>query len=259
MNAVKWVVIDNTNGATTNDGSKLTADVLNRITEAVQSQVNGEFAAEWGAVATLRVGKNLQDVGPGEWVYAFDAELPNDPEASAYHDLSKQGIPFALCAVTTCGSLYGPNGVSVDASHEILETAGDEGANQYANDNKGLLHAVEMCDAVEVQTYGKTCKDGTIVQVSNWLLRSWFNPGAKGPFDFMSSQKLAGAVAPPGPLQTAHGQGGNYQIVSKWAGAKQVFAASHDNIVGTRRKGSSPHWSSRAARRLRNLAQEQKV
>ena len=59
-------------------------------------------------------------------------------------DINGKGVPFALCAVTTCGSLLGPTGVSVDASHEILETAGDEGANQFANDNKGLMHAVEM-------------------------------------------------------------------------------------------------------------------
>jgi hypothetical protein len=181
MNAVKWVLIDSTKGATTQDGSKLSPAVLTHIAEAVQNQVNQEFAAEWGAQATLRVGANPNDIQPGEWAYAFVGSLPDAPGASAYHDINGKGVPFALCAVTTCGSLLGPTGVSVDASHEILETAGDEGANQFANDNHGLLHAVEMCDAVEVQTYGKTCKDGTVVQVSNWLLRSWFNPGAAGP------------------------------------------------------------------------------
>jgi hypothetical protein len=142
--------------------------------------------------------------------------------------------------------------VSVDASHEILETADDEGANQFANDNKGLLHAVEMCDDVEVQTYGKTCEDGTVVQVSNWLLRSWFIPEAAGPYDYMTFAKIPGAVSPPGPLQTAPGHGGNYQIISKWGGDKQVFAAAH-HIVGTRRKGNNPNWSSQAGRRLKEL------
>ncbi len=170
MNAVKWVLIDNTNGATTSDGAKLSADVLSHIAEAVSSQVNQEFATEWGARATLRVGADVNDIQPGEWAYVFLPSLPNAPGASAYHDINGNGVPFALCAVQTCGSLYGPDGVSVDASHEILEAAGDEGANLFANDNKGLLHALEMCDAVEIQTYGKTCKDGTIVQVSNWLL-----------------------------------------------------------------------------------------
>jgi hypothetical protein len=250
MNAVKWVLIDSTKGATTQDGAELSPAVLKHIAEAVQNQVDQEFAAEWGAQATLRVGANAKDILPGEWAYGFVPELPDAPGASAYHDINGNGVPFALCAVTTCGSLLGSTGVSVDVSHEILETAGDEGANQFANDNKGLMHAVEMCDAVEVQTYGKTCKDGTVVQVSNWLMRAWFIPGAAGPYDYMTSAKLAGAVSPPGPLQTAAGHGGNYQIVSKWGGDKQVFAIAH-HIVGHRRKGTVPNWSSRAARRLK--------
>jgi hypothetical protein len=253
MNAVKWVLIDQTtNAGTTHDGSRLSPAVLAQIAEAVQDQVNNEFAAEWGAHATLRVGANANDIQPGEWVYGFVDSLPDAPTASAYHDINGNGVPFALCGVTTCGSLLGPTGVSVDASHEILETAADEGANQFANDNHGLLHAVEMCDAVEVQTYGKTCSDGTVVQVSNWLLRSWFNPGAAGPYEYMTSANIPGAVSPPGPLQTAAGRGGNYQIVSRWGGDRQVFAAAR-HLIGTRRKGMHPNWSSRAGRRLRQL------
>jgi hypothetical protein len=254
MNAVKWVLIDGTNGASTTDGAKLSTAVLANIAEAVSSQLNNEFAAEWGAQGSIRVGSGIKDIQPGEWAYVFLPTLPNAPGASAYHDINGKGVPFSLCAVTTCGSLYGPDGVSVDASHEILETAGDEGANLYANDSKGLLHALEMCDAVEVQTYGKTCKDGTVVQVSNWLLRAWFMPGASGPYEYMTQAKLPGAVAPAGPLITAPGHGGNYQIVSKAAGSKQVFAAGHPHhIEGTCRKGAIPNWSSRAGRRLANI------
>jgi hypothetical protein len=68
----------------------------------------------------------------------------------------------------------------------------------------------------------------------------------------MSSANLPGAVSPPGPLQTAPGQGGNYQIISKWGGDSQVFAAAH-HLMGTRRKGMHPNWSSRAGRRLKQL------
>ncbi|WP_431273285.1 hypothetical protein ACQ858_13800 [Variovorax ureilyticus] len=258
MNAVKWVLIDQTNGAATGDGAKLSPSVLAHIAEAVSDQVNHEFAAEWGARATLRVGTNAKDIRPGEWAYVFLPKLPEAPGASAYHDINKKGVPFALCAVTTCDSLYGPSGVSVDVSHEILETAGDEGANLFANDNKGLLHAMEMCDAVEIQTYGKTCQDGTVVQVSNWLLQSWFIPGAPGHYAYMSREGLPGAVSPPGPLMTAPGHGGNYQIVSKAASTKQVFAAgpeAHEcQIQGTRRKGATPNWSSRTARRMAHKA-----
>lgn len=254
MNAVKWVLIDDTKGATTRDGSKLSAVALSRIAEAVSSQVNQEFAAEWGGQVSIRVAANNKDIQPGEWAYGFVPTLPDAPGASAYHDINGKGVPFALCAVTTCADLYGPDGVSVDASHEILETAGDEGANLFANDNKGLLHAFEMCDAVEVQTYGKTVKDGTAVRVSNWLLRAWFIPEASGPYDYMSSKKLPGAVAPSGPLETAKGHNGNYQIISKAGGTKQVFAAEREShIEGTRRKGPIPNWSSRAGRRLAHM------
>ena len=254
MNAVRWVLIDSTRGATTQDGSKLSAAVLKHIAEAVEHQVNQEFGAEWGAKATIRVGADAKDIQPGEWAYDFLPSLPDAPDASAYHDIHGKGVPYSLCAVKTCGSLLGPDGVSVDASHEILETAGDEGANQFANDNKGLLHAVEMCDAVEMQTYGKTCKDGTVVQVSNWLLRSWFIPRAGGPYDYMTAANLPGAVSPPGPLETAKGHGGNYQIIAKWTRDKQVYAVAN-HVAGTRRKGSDPHWSSRAGRRLKQMQQ----
>jgi hypothetical protein len=255
MNEVKWVLIDETKGATTSDGGKLSAGVLSHIAQAVTSQVNEEFAVEWGARATLRVGANPKDIQPGEWAYIFLPSLPDAPGASAYHDITGKGVPFALCAVQTCGSLYGKDGVSVDASHEILETAGDEGANLFANDNKGSLHAMEMCDAVEIQTYGKKCADGVVVQVSNWLLRAWFIPGAAGPYEYMSKAKLAGAVAPSGPLVTAHGNGGNYQIISKATGSKQVFGAAHEFVIeGTRRKGAVPNWSSRTALRMAHKA-----
>ncbi|MBS0340013.1 MAG: hypothetical protein JSS56_05770 [Proteobacteria bacterium] len=261
MNAVNWVLIDASNGAKTQDGSKLSPAALAHMAEAVGYQVNQEFAGEWGARANLRVGLNQKDIRPGEWAYVFLAKLPDAPGASAYHDINNKGVPFALCAVTTCGSLYGPSGVSVDVSHEILETAGDEGANLFANDNKGQIHAMEMCDAVEVQTYGKTCSDGTVVQVSNWLLQAWFIPGAPGPYAYMSREGLPGAVSPHGALMTAPGHGGNYQIVGKAPGAKQVFGAAagagpgHDfEIVGTRRHGAVPNWSSRTARRMAHKA-----
>jgi hypothetical protein len=68
----------------------------------------------------------------------------------------------------------------------------------------------------------------------------------------MTSAKISGAVSPHGPLQTAPGHGGNYQIVSKFGGDKQVSAAAH-HLIGTRRKGMHPNWSSRAGRRLKEL------
>lgn len=250
MTKSKWVLIDQSNGAVTKDGSKLSPEALGRIAEAVQAQVNKEFSAEWGGQTRIRVGANPKDIKADEWGFVFYPKLPEAPDASAYHDISQKGVPYAHCALTTCTDLYGPNGVSVDVSHEILETLGDPGANLYADDRNGTLHAMEMCDAVEVQTYAKTCKDGTVVQVSNWLLQAWFVPGAKGPYDYMSAAKLPGAVPPPGPLQTAPGKGGNYQIICKATSTKDVFALGELEIIGKRRKGGKPHPASRSGLRI---------
>lgn len=249
MTAIAWVLIDETAGAQTQDGASLSPAVLAHIVEAVSGQLDGEWAAEHGGSGTLRVGTSSADVLPGERVYAFLPTLPDAPGASAYHDTNGKGVPVAYCAVTTCGSLYGPTGVSVDASHEILETAGDEGCNLLADDGQGTLHALEACDAVEVQTYGYTCADGTVVQLSNWLLQSWAMPNAAPPYDYMSAKGLPGAVAPPGPMQTAPGAGGNYQITCPSTTGEEAQSFAVLAISGTRRKGE-PHWSSRAARRL---------
>jgi hypothetical protein len=260
MNTMKWVLFDRTQGATTHDGQRLTPAAMQQMADAVQAQINEEFAEEWGAKAEIRVGSGAQDVKPGEWAFIFVPTLPDAPGASAYHDISDKGVPYAFCAVTTCGSILGRDGVSVDLSHEILETFGDEGANLYAYDNAGLLHSMEMCDAVELQTYAKKAKDGTSVLVSNWLLRSWFMVGSKGPYEYMSLARLPGAVQPPGPLKTAPGHGGNYQIVGRWNGAthdvfaKHAAGAADQHIDGVRHKGMVPHWSSRTALRLSRMA-----
>jgi len=262
--STRWVLIDDTAGAKCADGSRLSAAALAHIAEAVQAQLNGEFADEWGMADVVRVGSGPKDIQVGERVYSFLATLPNAPGASAYHDVNGNGVPVSYCAVTTCGSLYGPDGVSVDVSHELCEASVDPGCNITADDMQGSVHALEACDAVEVQTYGKKCADGTVVQVSNFLLRSWTIPGAAGPYDYMCKAGLPGAVAPPGPMQTApssSGQG-NYQIVgpSNANQETQVFGRLFGWLRGKKRgmqlRGAPrkaakvAHWSSRTSRRL---------
>jgi hypothetical protein len=246
---VKWVLVDESNGAKCANGESLTPLALARIAEAMALVLNGEFADEYGGAATVRVG-SATDIQPDERVFAFLPTLPVQG-ASAYHDVNGNGVPVAYCAVTTCGSLFGPgDGIGVDATHEGDETGGDEGCNKKADDGKGQDHACESCDAVETQSYPKTLADGTVVYVSNFVLRSFFIPGAPPPYDYMSKAGLPGAVAPPGPMQTATGDGGNYQIVapSNSAQESQVFAkeaptnpgAKGMRIIGTPRSPRSP-------------------
>jgi hypothetical protein len=238
------VLLDETGGAKTSSGESLSPAALMHIAEAMMLQLNGEFADCYGGSFGVRVGASSADIQPGERAYSFVPTLPDAPTASAYHDIDGKGVPFALCAVTTCDTLLGAgSSVSVDASHEGVEAGADPGCNVWALRADGVLVAYEVGDPVEVQAYPKTCKDGTIVYVSNFVTPAWFEPGNPGPFDYMCAAGLPGGVPPAGPMQLAPGAGGNYLITASFDGS------SEGQVFGMRRKGT-PHWSSRAARRL---------
>ncbi len=227
MSVTKWVLIDETNGATCGDGSKLDPTTLQRIAVACDAQLNNEYSDEYGGQFCVRAGKDSTDVQPGEQVYAFVPSLAQAPGASAYHDTDGNGVPVSYCAVETCSSLLGPSGISVDASHELLEAAADPSCNLMADNLAGMLIAYEVGDPVEVQTYASSVDPG--VQLSNFVLRSWFNTKASAPFDYMSKAGILGAVAPPGPLQIAPGNGGNYYIT-------ETCSENYTNTFGVRGK-----------------------
>jgi hypothetical protein len=262
-----WALIPDSPG-NTSSGAPLTVAALQLIAQACEIQLNRDYSVECGAQdAVVRVvtDSSQVNVAGGEKPYYFVASLPNDPTASAYH------IPgAAYCAVSTCQDPFGPNGVGVDASHEILEDAGNPGCNMSVDDGAGSEHERERCDAVETQAYPITVVNeqtgatlGT-VYVSNFLLDSWAIPGAKGPYTFMTKHGLAGGIDPAGPFQTARSPSGsgNYQLVfpSDTAKMTQIFAAaatrpfgavvnSAQFLKGTPRKiNRAFHWSSRIQR-----------
>jgi hypothetical protein len=248
-----WILIDETKGATTKKGHKLTQKALHRIASAVSRQMNEEYAEEYGGTAKIRVARSKKDIRRGDWVFAIVAEFAgDDADATAYHDVTGKGVPVAFCAIKTCEDLYGTDGVGADVSHEVLETAADIGANIFAfNYDTGAFHSCEICDPVEMQTYGRKAADGTVVQVSNFILRSFYIGGHKGPYDYMTKAGRKGAVAPAGPFKTAKSKDdGNYQVIWTYKGQAQDATDYAKKIVGKRRKGDV-HKVNRAARRMR--------
>ena len=252
MPSIRWVLLDLSEGAACTNGETLTPQGLADIAEAVTLQIQQDWCPLTGSEPTVRAGSSPTDIEPGESVYGFKKDI-GAPSASAFHDKDGNGVPFALCAVPTCDSIIsGPGSLSNDASHEILEADRDPGTNRLLDDQNGSVHADEACDAIEVQTCGKTLASGKVAQVSNFVLDAWRTPGGKPPYDYMSLKGLAGAVAPPGPMQTAPGNGGNYQITAPFQASAegQVFAArAHElQVVGKMRKVMN--WTSRSFRRL---------
>jgi hypothetical protein len=248
---VKWALI-NQSTKPTSSGTVLTDADLTIIAAICEAQLNSDYASECGEVEALVRVSNGSDLAADEKAYYFVDVLPDAPGASAYH------VPgAAYCAVTTCQDLFGPFGVGVDASHEMLEDAGNPGCNMSVDDGQGKEHEHERCDAIEVQTYPITHPSGQAVHVSNFLLDSWQVPGAKAPFTFMTKHGLPGGVDPPGPFATAPSVGdGNYQLEfpSNTAQMTSVFGRTVPPTTATfvygipRKREKVLHWTSRASR-----------
>jgi hypothetical protein len=162
-------------------GGPLTTAILDQIGAAVAKQMNGEVAAEWGCNVTFRTGAaDASDVKPGEIACLIQDNLPQAPGAAAFHDRLPNGCPVAYFAREDYTShTQGSSSLSVDVSHEAIETIGDPGANRWADLASGTQDcALELCDPVQNQVYEV---DG--IAVSDFVLQSFFDPGASGPFD----------------------------------------------------------------------------
>lgn len=108
-----------------------------------------------------------------------------DPQAAGLHG-AIGGVPYVLIDV------HEPNEPSVVLSHEFIETTCNQYLERWTPDvvQKGrrYRYPYEPCDPVQRQTYSIPVDvgDGTrVIQVSNFVLPSWFEPGtASELFDF---------------------------------------------------------------------------
>jgi len=255
MLITKWVLIDKSNGAKCTNGETISYDALNLIAQAVEAQLNEEFADNYGGQYNVRVSDGT-DIQTDEYVYTCVATFQDIPGASAYHDEDENGRPRGFCAVTTCASLIGPNGVAQDCSHELLEAGGNPFCNKFDDDYSGKMHCHEVGDPVEVQSYPKMVGENA-VYVSNFVLESWFNPKGVAPFDYMCEQGMAlgdGNQPPQGPMQIApsyNGQG-NYQIVEDANDNSETQQFGRLRILGHPRKAL--HTNSRLGKIARKKA-----
>jgi hypothetical protein len=163
----------------------VTPDVLSLIALGLEAQANDDFCPEFGGSVAVRVGSSPTDLGPGEIAIRLVDDLSQvAPGAAAYHD-DESGLPVIWCALDEFDSFTGPSDMPLSAgiSHEMLETLGDRGANQWADRPDGTQEAEEECDRLQKTDYQKTTASG-VVQVANFLLQSAWIPGAAGPWDF---------------------------------------------------------------------------
>jgi hypothetical protein len=195
------------------------ADVAT-MTAAIASQIQSDVAPIWGrAPATVTFYTDSTAVPPGAYVIAIVDTIPTQPTGVVGGHTEGQagqimGVVAAQPDLTNGGQvLTGDWSVSSTLSHEVVEMFIDPSCNMWANDGKGSVYSLEVCDPVEAPTY-------TIngVQVSNFVTPAWFDPLAPAGAQFDKLGLLtAGFSILPGGYMTYESASGKPQ--QQWGAA----------------------------------------
>lgn len=206
-----------------------TPTVLTEIAAALQIQMQRDFAPAWGQAPS-----QIDVDGSGIQVVIFDTA--DQAGVLGYHDRDPHGNPYARVfaqPVLDHGGDWATRPLSVASviSHEVLEILADPDANRWADNGTTKLWALEVCDPCESTAYAVNG-----VTVSDFVFPSWFDPGARRPYDFRSQ------ISKPFGLAK-----GGYAIVSHEGAVSQVFG---DESPEQWRLDSKQSPVSRTARRL---------
>lgn len=154
------------------------------ILPALQSQITEDFCPQWQVepVTLHLVGKGGQP-DPAHWkVWLLDT---SDASGDLGYHEDESGIPEAkiFCEEDL---KYGSE-ISVTISHELLEMLADPQASRMGPIIDGAQYIVEAADPVESDedSYEKPGLGGQMVKVSNFVLMTYFQPGAAGPWDWL--------------------------------------------------------------------------
>jgi hypothetical protein len=206
---------------------------LTAMAKAIDKQLKQDFCPAFGMSPMQCIVKQEGDFLK-DWVmpiYFDDKPDPQDAGADGYHD-EPHGKPEArvFCepvldaggGVLDTGKIG--DGISLIASHEVLEAAHNPNVNLWV-DGPLKLNGVEwasVCaevgDPVQADYY---MRDG--VALSNFTLPAWFDPMSAGPWDWMKKCT--------GPMSCTSG---GYLIVRNDPSSEQSVGARREWRQGTR-------------------------
>jgi hypothetical protein len=193
--------------------NKATVDLgvsISKLIDALQAWYSWHVKPAWGTPALQLYDAPADREPPAtDWQIVF-LDTADEAGALGYHELLRNGQPISYVFVKTtidAGEL-----VSVTAAHELAEMAEDPFANYWAQKGDGDMYALELCDAVEENTY---LVKG--VPMSNFVLPTWFDmtvrpAGTK--YDYLGKLKA--------PFSMTHG---GYVITSSAGKVKEVFGS----------------------------------
>lgn len=179
---ISFVLVDLTTDVTPSEMRP--AAVLLLIADALKEQTSTSFSDAFGYETPEFRVDTAQNRKPSEIAINFRDTIAVQG-ALAYHQVTN-GVPDIEIGVDLFTDLTSTSeSVSGGVSHEVLETLGDMGANGWKDKGNGIMGAEEVCDPV--QNTGYQTSNG--VYVSNFVLPSYFIPGAVGPWDQLGVMK----------------------------------------------------------------------
>ena len=183
--------------------STLVADAdVATMTEAIATQVQFDVAPVWDrAPAAVVFYTDPAAVPAAAHGIAIVDTIQNQPTGVLGFHTEDQGaqmwgVVAAKPELDNGGQVTtGDWSVSSTLSHEVLEMFVDPNCNLWANDGKGSVYSLEVCDPVEAPTYTVSG-----VSVSNFVTPSWFDPlaPATAQFDKLGQLTAGFSILPGG-------------------------------------------------------------
>lgn len=178
---------------------------------ALQRQVLEHFSPHWGIFGSVRaVVATSPTPRDTEWVIEL-RKVPTIEGALGFHDEQPNGTPLLYVFPELCAQ--DNTSWTSCASHEILEALADPFLRRCTQANTGEIWALEVCDAVEADTY----KIDTI-EVSNFCLPEWGEPPSNltgVSFDYLNRCTKPYEIRPGGYGQTYDSAKGGWQQVGQ--------------------------------------------
>jgi hypothetical protein len=178
--------------------STLVADTdVATMTEAIATQVQLDAAPIWdrapAAVVFYTDPATVPATAHGIAIVDTIQDQPKGVQGFHTEDQGGQlwGVVAAKPELDNGGQVTtGDWSVSSTLSHEVLEMFIDPNCNLWANDGKGSVYSLEVCDPVEAPTYTVSG-----VSVANFVTPSWFDPLAPATAQFDKLGQLSAAFS----------------------------------------------------------------
>lgn len=159
-----------------NESTVMSDEDLAPIIEALQLQLDQDYAPHWGVSAHLeQLPKGTKPPANKAWMGIFDTS--DQAGALGYHDLTPRFFRPVGKVFAKTDKEYGAL-VSVTMGHETTEMVGDLYVNSFAMDPQtNRLYVLENADAVEADALGYEINGVTL---SDFVLPEYFDPNHSG-------------------------------------------------------------------------------